>query len=547
MKKFFLFAMMAVAGFTAVAEGLSNGVFFLSEGQYGSSSGELYFYDQLTGNFSDITYKGQNSGKSFGETSQYGTLYGDRIYVTSKQDAFGGGHLAVADVTMRSIKDYMIDDLRNDGHNYDGRYFLGVSEEIGYLGTSNGIFVIDLKNNIVVKFIEGTDCGKEAGEFTNEGETYYLADVYLHQIGTMVRVGDYVFASQQNKGILVINADTHELETIVEPTSVNSEFGSFGDIVLAKDGSLWTTPCAYNNWSWMDYPSMPYLVRIDPYTLEATVVDIPEDIAHVASIWSSWYAPVLQALEGKNRLVWKMESPSDYSSGSSKIYYFDIDTEEFGELADVAIDGNCSSMYRGLSVDHENDLIWTVGSTQSYGGDQYIIAYDGKTGECKLYEHMTMFSGYSDFPAKLFFTDDYAPEFKTDENYELIAGTSLSLNLTDIVTDKDNMDSGIIVSVESVESDEDNIVAAKVAEGKLDVSAIAPGDATVKLYANSNGKTATCSLPITVKATATGIEEVESESAAPVEYYNMQGVKVENPTNGVYVKRKGGKATKVVF
>ena len=48
MKKFFLFAMMAVAGFTAVAEGLSNGVFFLSEGQYGSSSGELYFYDQLT-------------------------------------------------------------------------------------------------------------------------------------------------------------------------------------------------------------------------------------------------------------------------------------------------------------------------------------------------------------------------------------------------------------------------------------------------------------------------------------------------------------------
>lgn len=49
------------------------------------------------------------------------------------------------------------------------------------------------------------------------------------------------------------------------------------------------------------------------------------------------------------------------------------------------------------------------------------------------------------------------------------------------------------------------------------------------------------------KATATGIEEVESESAAPVEYYNMQGVKVENPTNGVYVKRKGGKATKVVF
>lgn len=543
MKKFFLFAMMAVAGFTAVAEGLSNGVFFLTEGPFGSSSGELYFYDQLTGNFSDITYKGLN-GKSFGETSSYGTLYGDRIYVTSKQDAYGGGHLAVADLSMRSIMDYTIGDLRNDGHNYDGRYFLGVSEEIGYLGTSNGIFVIDLKNNIVVKFIEGTDCGKEVGEFTNEGEGYYLADVYLHQIGTMVRVGDCVFASQQNKGILVINADTHELITIVEPTSVNPEFGSFGELVLAKDGSLWTTPCAYNNWSYMDSPSMPYLVRIDPYTLETSIVEIPSDIAHVESIWSTWYAPVLQALEGKNRLVWKMGSPSDYSSGASKIYYYDIDTEEFGELADVAKDGDCITMYRGLSVDHENDLIWTVGSTSSYGGDQYIIAYDGKTGDCKLYEPVTMFSGYSDFPGCLFFTDDYAPEFLMQDQYVLKLNETRSFKLTEIVTDKDNLDAGIIVEV--IGNSDDKKVSAEISGDKLNIKMLGTGDVNIQLKANSNGKTVTKTVNIIDDMTVS-VSAINAEQNADAEYYTLQGVKVENPVDGVYIKRQGGKFTKVVM
>lgn len=543
MKKFYFFVMFAVAGFTVMAQNLSNGVFFLSEGAYYSSSGELYFFDIETATFSDVTYKSQNSDKSFGETSQYGILYGNRIYVTSKQDAYGGGHLAVADLSMKSIKDYTIEELRNDGHNYDGRYFLGVSEDIGYLGTSNGIFVINLVDNIVVKFIDDTDCGKSVGEYTNEGESYYLADVYLHQIGTMVRVGNYVFASQQNKGILVINAETHTLETTIVPNSLNPEFGSFGDLVLAKDGSLWTAPCAYNNWSWQDTPSMPYLVRIDPYTLETSIVEIPSDIAHVESIWSSWYAPVLQALEGINRLVWKMVSPADYSSGASKIYYYDIDTNEFGELADVATDG-VYSMYRGLSVDHENDMIWTVGSSQAFGGEQYIIAYDGKSGERKLLQQMTLFSGYSDFPAKLFFTDDYAPEFLMQDQYVLRLNETRSFKLTEIVTDKDNLDAGIIVEV--IGNSDDKKVSAEISGDKLNIKMLDTGDVNIQLKANSNGKAVTKTVNIIDDFTVS-VSAINAEQNADAEYYTLQGVKVENPVDGVYIKRQGGKFTKVVM
>ena len=48
-----------------------------------------------------------------------------------------------------------------------------------------------------------------------------------------------------------------------------------------------------------------------------------------------------------------------------------------------------------------------------------------------------------------------------------------------------------------------------------------------------------------VKDTNSAVEEVEVADADAV-YYNLQGVEVENPVNGVYVKVANGKATKVV-
>ena len=44
----------------------------------------------------------------------------------------------------------------------------------------------------------------------------------------------------------------------------------------------------------------------------------------------------------------------------------------------------------------------------------------------------------------------------------------------------------------------------------------------------------------------TGIENIGVDNA-PVEYYNLQGVKVENPSNGIYIKVQGSKASKVLI
>jgi len=46
----------------------------------------------------------------------------------------------------------------------------------------------------------------------------------------------------------------------------------------------------------------------------------------------------------------------------------------------------------------------------------------------------------------------------------------------------------------------------------------------------------------------TGIDDIEiNTDNTPVEYFNLQGVKVENPSNGIYIRRQGDKVTKVAI
>lgn len=44
----------------------------------------------------------------------------------------------------------------------------------------------------------------------------------------------------------------------------------------------------------------------------------------------------------------------------------------------------------------------------------------------------------------------------------------------------------------------------------------------------------------------TGVEGIEIDANAPVEYYNLQGVRVEKPANGLYIMRQGDKVVKVI-
>ena len=53
-------------------------------------------------------------------------------------------------------------------------------------------------------------------------------------------------------------------------------------------------------------------------------------------------------------------------------------------------------------------------------------------------------------------------------------------------------------------------------------------------------------MKITIKET-TGVNSILGIEEGPVEFYNLMGVKVENPAHGVFIKVQGGKATKVLI
>jgi hypothetical protein len=42
------------------------------------------------------------------------------------------------------------------------------------------------------------------------------------------------------------------------------------------------------------------------------------------------------------------------------------------------------------------------------------------------------------------------------------------------------------------------------------------------------------------------ISNIAVDANAPVEYFNLQGVRVANPENGLFIRRQGNKATKVL-
>ena len=46
---------------------------------------------------------------------------------------------------------------------------------------------------------------------------------------------------------------------------------------------------------------------------------------------------------------------------------------------------------------------------------------------------------------------------------------------------------------------------------------------------------------------AADVTDVEIDENAPAEYYNLQGVRVANPTTGLYIRRQGNSVSKVVI
>lgn len=143
----------------------TDGTLWLNEDWYGQDNGTVNFIDS-TGLVYPRSYRHVNKDHKFGVTSQYGTLYGGRMYVVSKQAGDNGGILTVTDArTLRRIAS------TSDFGGADGRAFCGATPEKGYVSTNNGIFAVALDSLRVLGRIGGTSTG---------------SDLYSGQVGDMI-------------------------------------------------------------------------------------------------------------------------------------------------------------------------------------------------------------------------------------------------------------------------------------------------------------------------------------------------------------------------
>lgn len=76
-----------------------------------------------------------------------------------------------------------------------------------------------------------------------------------------------------------------------------------------------------------------------------------------------------------------------------------------------------------------------------------------------------------------------------------------------------------------------------------------PAAAVESVVFTAKGSVQINSITVTCENELSGVEDViaENDANAPVEYYNINGVRVNNPSNGLYIVRQGNKVSKVII
>lgn len=428
----------------------AEGFFVVNEDWFGHDNGTVNYFKN-NGEIIYRAYRAANEGETFGVTTQFATIYGNNAYFVSKQ----GNRLVVADA--KTMKKKAV--LKEIGG--DGRSFVGVTPQKGYIATAKGISIF----NIETLSLEGT-----------------IAEV-SGETGNMQLVGNYVFAVTKGKGVYVINTQTDAVEKLIDNTAAQM-------VTQSKDGSVWIA-------------ANQTLVQIDPFTLE-TINEISIADAPAKGNAFAWNAGSFAASTQENVLYW--------TNGTSVVQY-NIDTQTLNPtLYTLGNDdeGKTLAFYGGaLRVDPlTNHIVLTVtrsgfGESSSYnwlhiidnnGGLIKNIVVNGDNGLGS--DWGTESDRYFWFPAMPFFEDANAPEILL--NQVIVAPNERkAIALNEKIVDADNISASIIKGINAEESE---FATYEIKQDSLIVTAKdVPGKDKLTLSAVSNGKSVSKEIRIDVR------------------------------------------------
>lgn len=505
----------------------SKGTFIVNEDWYGHQNSTLNFLTD-DGEWIYRVIQKENPGVEIGATAQYGAIYGDKFFVMAKQPkdpgaSITGGRITVCDAktmkVLKQIENIAVDDKGSS--IADGRGFLGVDEHKAYVGSSNGIYVLDLDSLKIMGSVSG------AG---NDSDDPYQ-QLYGGQIGNMVRVNDRVFAVHQKNGLLIINPATDEVEKTVEAP----EGWGFGSVVLSKDGNLWLSLAASSGSGQAD----TRIVKLNPATLEQTIIECPEGIFGPANTWYAWTPDCFCASKQNNVLYWNGGNSSWFSGKT--IYKYDIDSNTFSTFIDYNDDPDGWQIYGcSFRVNPVTDEA-IVSLYKGYGDPTYVVRKYNNEG--KQTAEYSMISNYW-FPSLPVFPDNEAPVVADISPVSITTEDSTTVSLKDVATDADNMDAAIVKTVKKV-SDE-KVLKAEMADGDLVITPLKAGKADITIQINSNGKLAETVVSVEISE-ATDIDAVEGVKAEEVGRYTLDGKMLNAPQRGINIIRMSDGTIKKVI
>lgn len=495
----------------------TKGMFWLNEEWFGHCSGSINFVGDDYA-FTGKVYERENPFQAFGATSQFATVYADRLVVMSKQardggdlrgTEAGGGRVVIADAkTLKKIAAF-------DEIGGDGRAACGVGSDKFYLTHASGVRVCRAQGDTYV--LDAADIAGIGG-----------GSAYSNQMGDIIAAGKYAFAVQQGKGLHVIDTTTDTYVKTIEESTAQG-------VVLAADGNVWMM-------------ATKKLYCINPQTAE-----VVKEVAinqSVACQWGSWRHTNFLAAKKKNVLYW-MDGGS--WSGSGNIYAWDMEgdvpSEPLFSLGKrEGMNGSTQSQYGSIGYDDVNDrlmLATTHGSSSNYRYNWYYFV-DGTTGKELKNFALTPYYWFPAMPVNPDRAEVITDLEKVDlDNYD----EPKIVDLTGRFTDADDVDSEIALSVVAANDTQLEDIADVVIEGKqLTITPKTFGDATLRLRSVSRGHVAYHD--IAVKIAKVGVDDVAVDANdAAIEYYNLQGVRVDadNLTPGIYVRRQGNKTAKVII
>ena len=256
------------------------------------------------------------------------------------------------------------------------------------------------------------------------------------------------------------------------------------------------------------------------------------------------------------------------SGFDSNIYNYTID-EEMPDASAFAFTtmGNSGSASASISLDEENAIATITVVNSNAGGTDvdgesshtYVLQYK-KVGEEKV-GVSTEYPGYLNGVIIDTETNENYPFAENEEKVITITeyedGTCdfllpdlylsmLEMSLGDILVEGATVTKGAdgVATYEGFVDDMPLLGGELIADVTLNGTISAAGVVEMTINVDWDGVPIVCTFTTNQ---VTGVENIIIENQGNVEYYNLQGVKVANPENGVFIRVQGGKATKVAM